>query len=67
MFERGDMFIINVNEPYVGKSLPGTRTIFSKNPGGNDKVLVVMDDAVMDWGKSWDASYIKGGVMDDFY
>lgn len=58
-FKKGDMFIINVGEPYIGKSMAGTKIIFSKDPGGNDKVLFPMDDAVTRWGKSWDSSYTK--------
>lgn len=57
LFEKGDLFVINVNEPYVGKSLAGTRTIFSKVPGGNDKVLVEMNDALLRWGQCWEAVY----------
>ena len=49
--------MIDTNEPYVGKSLTGTRTIFAKVPGGNDKVLVPMDETLIAWGRSWDAKY----------
>lgn len=59
-FSKGDLFVIEPNEPYVGKSLAGTRTIFSKVPGGNDKVLVPMDPAVMAWGEAWEKTY-EGG------
>ena len=57
LFEKGDLFIIGVDEPYVGKELAGTRTIFSKTPGGNDKVLVEMDEALLKWGESRDSVY----------
>lgn len=56
-FNKGDMFIILVDEPYVGKMIAGTRTIFSKDPGGDDKVLVPMDDALLRWGKSFESVY----------
>ena len=56
-FHAGDLFVINVDEPYVGKSAPGTRVIFSKVPGGNDKVLVPMSDALLHWGSSWESRY----------
>lgn len=56
-FRKGDLFILNVNEPYVGKSAAGTRTIFSKVPGGDDKVLVPMDEALLKWGESWETVY----------
>ncbi len=57
LFEKGDLFVINIDEPYVGKCLKGTRTIFSKDPGGNDKVLVEMNEALLRWGESWDSLY----------
>ena len=57
LFSQGDLFVINANEPYVSKCIQGTRTIFSKFPGGDDKVLVDMDDNLMNWGKSWDTVY----------
>ena len=57
LFRKGDLFVIEPTEPYVGKSRKGTRTIFSKVPGGNDKQLVPMDDALLKWGSSWEAGY----------
>ena len=57
LFRQGDLFVIEPNEPYVGKSKAGSRTIFSKVPGGNDKQLVPMSDALLVWGSSWDAEY----------
>ncbi len=56
-FTKGDLFMIDTDEPYTGKELPGTRTIFSKVPGGNDKVLVEMDERVLRWGESWESTY----------
>lgn len=57
VFEKGDLFIIEPNEPHVGKAMPGSRTIFSKVPGGNDKVLVPTNDRLERWGASWEAEY----------
>lgn len=57
IFEKGDLFILNKGEPYVSKCYPGTRTFFSKNPGGNDKVFVEMDEALIRWGETWDSKY----------
>lgn len=59
-FYPGDLYVICENEPYVGKAKAGTRIIFSKTPGGNDKVLVDMEEALLNWGKSWDAEYSEG-------
>lgn len=56
----GDLFVIHINEPYVGKAKAGSRTFFSKVPGGNDKVLVdtlEYDPALTHWGSSWEAGY----------
>ena len=56
----GDLFVIYANEPYVGKMKAGSKTIFSKVPGGNDKVLVNVletDPALQAWGNNWDAKY----------
>ena len=60
LVEKGDLFVINTDEPYVSKADAGTKTIFSKVPGGNDKVLVPMSPALMRWGSSWDAVYEEG-------
>lgn len=57
LLEKGDLFVIEPDEPYVGKALPGTMTLFSKVPGGNDKVLVPATPAIEGWGASWDAVY----------
>ncbi len=57
VFGAGDLFVITPNEPYVCKGIGGTRILFSKVPGGNDKVLVDMPAAVERWGESWDAVY----------
>ncbi len=62
LFEKGDIFIIETDEPYVGKMLAGTRTIFSKVPGGDDKVLVCMDEALMKWGEAWENVYREGDL-----
>lgn len=59
-FKAGDLFVIHINEPYVGKAKANSRTIFSKVPGGNDKVLIDVlenDQALQNWGSSWEAEY----------
>ena len=57
LFEKGDLFILNVGEPYVGKEMKGTKTIFSKVPGGDDKVYVEIEKKKKKWGESWEAQY----------
>ncbi|MCR5048174.1 MAG: hypothetical protein K6A37_04345 [Saccharofermentans sp.] len=58
-FNKGDLFVIDTNEPYVGKAQPGTRTLFSKVPGGNDKELIEMPAPLLKWGESWNSSYVE--------
>ena len=62
-FNKGDLFIIQVGEPYVGKMIAGTRTIFSKDPGGDDKVLVHMNEALLRWGETFDSVYDEGDPL----
>ncbi len=57
IFESGDLFVIHPNESYVCKGQAGTRVVFSKLPGGNDKVLIDADMSVTRWGESWRAPY----------
>lgn len=57
IFEKGDLFVIDTNEPYVTKAQPGSKTIFFKIPGGNDKVLVTMDEPLLMWGQHWNNEY----------
>ena len=57
LLNKGDLFIIHENEPYVAKVQAGTRTIFSKVPGGDDKELVETEDALVRWGQSFEAEY----------
>lgn len=58
-FKKGDLFVIHPDEPYIGKSLAGTKTLFSKVPGGNDKQLVPLTASLIEWGKDWSSS-LKG-------
>ena len=58
-FKKGDLFVIHSDEPYIGKALPSTKVLFSKVPGGNDKVEVPMSQAVKNWCHTWDAVYNK--------
>lgn len=57
LLKKGDLFVINVGEPYMGKALPGTKVIFSKVPGGNDKKLIEIDKKMTEWCKSWESVY----------
>lgn len=57
LFAGGDLYLIEPGEPYVSKCHAGTRTLFAKYPGGNDKQLVPIDIHLQAWGSSWDAIY----------
>ncbi len=53
---RGDLFLIEPHMPYVGKAQAGTRVIFSKVPGGDDKELLPeLNNIITNWSRSWDA------------
>lgn len=56
-FGKGDLYVINSNEPYVSKYLPGTRIIFSKVPGGNDKVLLTPNAETNAWMSMWNDDF----------
>ena len=57
LLSEGDLFVINVNEPYVCKAAAGSRTFFTKIPGGNDKLVIPEDKKLIHWGSTWDATY----------
>ena len=56
---KGDLFVLSPNEPYVGKCLPGTRVLFSKVPGGNDKEDLPLTEELQAWCCQWDST--QGG------
>lgn len=53
-FHKGDFFVIEPGEHHAAKCKAGTRTLFSKVPGGNDKLLLVPHDWLTWWQASWD-------------
>lgn len=53
IFEEGSLFVIPPNTKYASKHLGGTRILFVKNPGGNDKKLVNTSEVLAEWLKSW--------------
>ena len=51
----GSMFVIEPDMPYITKAIKGTKVIFSKVPGGNDKELTPEFEKNMEnWTKSWE-------------
>jgi len=53
VFEAGSLFVIPPHTEYASKHLEGTQILFIKNPGGNDKKLVDINETLADWLKSW--------------
>lgn len=58
-FERGDFYVLRPNTAYATKNFPGTRVLFIKSPGRNDKKLISVDSRIADWLSCWDADYIE--------
>lgn len=54
-FHQDDMYVIEPGMGYMTKALAGTEVIFVKSPGGNDKELLPVTDAIRSWGKEWNA------------
>ena len=51
----GSIFVIEPGMTYKVKGVKDTSVIFSKVPGGNDKILVPeCDDFLNSWASSWD-------------
>ena len=54
-FKKDDMYMVEPNMRYITKALPGTKIIFVKSPGGNDKEVIPASDQIMEWGKNWES------------
>ena len=46
---KGSVFILQPGVPYVSKHTAGTKVVFFKTPGGNDKRVIEVTDAVRTW------------------
>ena len=53
-FREGDFFLIRPNVRYASKNAPGTRVLFIKAPGKNDKMEIVPDEMTKAWLSAWD-------------
>lgn len=53
-FRKGDFFVLPPGTPYVTKNAAGTRVLFVKTPGTNDKALVEPDSETLRWMSAWD-------------
>ena len=54
-FRKGDFFVLQKGVPYATKNAAGTRILFIKSPGGNDKTVVEVDSETTLWLSDWDA------------
>lgn len=53
--DAGSIFVIEPGMPYKTKAMKGTKVIFSKVPGGNDKELTPQfEKGIGNWAKSWE-------------
>lgn len=53
-FSAGDFFVVPVGVPYASKNAPGTKVLFIKSPGINDKTPVDVDQETENWLLQWD-------------
>lgn len=54
-FGQDDMYVIEPGMKYITKAHPGTEVIFVKDPGGNDKELLPVTEAINKWCDNWEA------------
>ena len=52
-FSEGDLFVLRPGTPYAAKNEAGTRVLFIKSPGINDKTEVAVDVETQRWLLSW--------------
>lgn len=52
-FEAGSLFVLPPGTPYASKHRAGTRILFFKSPGGNDKRLFPVDGELKTWLSAW--------------
>ncbi len=51
---KGDFFVVRPNTPCATKNAAGTRVLFIKSPGMNDKQLVEVDEETKAWLSRWE-------------
>ncbi|MGN1095531.1 MAG: cupin domain-containing protein [Eubacteriales bacterium] len=54
IFTAGDFFVLRPGVPYATKNIAGTRILFIKSPGTDDKQLVGVDDDLKKWLAAWE-------------
>ena len=55
-FCEGDFFVVQKGIPCAAKNAAGTKILFIKSPGINDKTLVAIDKKTETWLSAWDVS-----------
>ena len=53
LYDAGSIFVLPPMTKYATKHLAGTKILFFKSPGGNDKSLVQVNPALKKWMDSW--------------
>ncbi len=53
ILETGSLFVFSPMTKYITKHQAGTKILFFKSPGGNDKQLIDMTEELKVWGQSW--------------
>lgn len=51
--ETGSLFVFPPMTKYIAKHQAGTKILFFKSPGGNDKQLIDMTKELHTWCQSW--------------
>ena len=49
----GDFFVLPPNKPYASKHKAGTKLLFIKAPGTNDKTIIDIDEETKEWLRAW--------------
>lgn len=53
ILESGSLLVLPPMTRYASKHLGGTKILFFKSPGGNDKQLITIDDYLKEWLSVW--------------
>ncbi len=53
IFDENTLFVIPPHTRYASKHMAGTRILFIKYPGGNDKNLITVDGSLKQWLETW--------------
>lgn len=54
LLEAGDFFVLRPGNGYATKNAPGTKVLFIKSPGLNDKTPVPVTEDIKKWLSTWE-------------